>query len=240
MTGRGGAAAGRLQGKVALVTGAARGVGVAIARAFGTEGAQVVVGDLDGAAAAAAAAALGARASWQRLDVREELAWIRVMAAVLDRHGRLDVLVNHAGSAGLEAGHALHDPEHASLADWQAVHRSLVDGVFLGCKHGLRAMRRGGGGSIVNVSSCAGSAEDPDAAAWAAGVAAVRSHTRAVARHAAAQRLGVRCNAIVPPLAGAAAASQAPVAAAAAAMAVLLASDAACQLSGGEFHLAGG
>jgi len=194
----------RLQGKVALVTGAARGIGAAIARAFVAEGAEVVVTDLDEAAGPATAAALGPAARWMPLDVRDELAWITTLATVLDARGRLDVLVNNAAITGLEAG-AAHDPEHASLADWRAVQRTNLDGVFLGCKHGLRAMRRtrpagaaGPGGSIVNLSSRSGVVGIPGAAAYAASKAAVRHHTKTVALYCAEQRLPIRCNAILP------------------------------------------
>ena len=92
----------RLQGKVALVTGAARGIGAAIAEAYADEGAQVIVTDLDAGAGAATAARLGA--AWMPLDVREELAWITTLARLLDDHGRLDVLVNNAGVTGFETG----------------------------------------------------------------------------------------------------------------------------------------
>jgi 3(or 17)beta-hydroxysteroid dehydrogenase len=94
----------RLEHKVALVTGAARGIGAAIAQAFVAEGAFVIVSDIDEPAGRARPSALGA--AWLRLDVRDELAWIGAMARVLDSHGRLDVLVNNAGISGLEQGAA--------------------------------------------------------------------------------------------------------------------------------------
>jgi 3(or 17)beta-hydroxysteroid dehydrogenase len=175
----------RLQHKVALVTGAARGIGAAIAAAFAREGARVIVTDIDTVLGTTTAARLGA--AWMRLDVREELAWVATLARVLDSHGRLDVLVNNAAIAGL-APSLLHDPEHASLADWQAQHRTALDGVFLGCKHGLRAMRRGGGaGCIITVTTRTG---------CASGRAAVRAHARAVALYAAAQGLALRCSSL--------------------------------------------
>ncbi|GAB4122619.1 MAG: SDR family oxidoreductase [Rubrivivax sp.] len=195
----------RLQDKVALVTGAARGIGEAVARAFVAEGARVVVTDLDGAGAARVAASLGPAASARRLDVRDELAWIALTAEVLDSHGALDVLVNNAGITGFEAGAVVHDPEHAALDDWHAVLRTNLDGVFLGCKHGLRAMRRtrapgaaGPGGSIVNVSSRSGLVGIPRAAAYAASKAAVRHHTKSVALYCAEERLPIRCNSVHP------------------------------------------
>jgi len=255
----------RLNHKVALVTGAARGIGAAIVEAFQAEDAAVIVSDSDEAAGRATAERLGA--AWLKLDVREELAWIGAMARVLDSHGRLDVLVNNAGVSGFENmvhGGALHDPEHTALADWQAVMRTNLDGVFLGCKHALRAMRRGTqAGSIVNIASRSARVGVPAAAAYAASKAAVVNHTRSVALYCAAQRLPVRCNAILPaavltpmwePLLvqgeGREARMAAMVAdtplrrfghpAEVAALAVLLASDECLYMTGSELHVDGG
>ncbi len=190
----------RLANKIALVTGAARGIGEGVARAFAAEGAFVVMTDLDEAGGRAAAASLGEAARFARLDVREEADWERVVGDVLAREGRLDVLVNNAGITGFEDGGGPHDPEHASLADWRAVHATNLDGVFLGCKHAIRAMRRnpGGAGSIVNVSSRSGLVGIPAAAAYASSKAAVRNHTKTVALYAAEQGLALRCNSVHP------------------------------------------
>lgn len=190
---------GRLEGKIALVTGAARGIGEAVARAFAAERAFVLVTDLDLAGGQAIAGELGAsRARFERLDVREESDWERVVAGALDREGRLDILVNNAGITGFEAGAVAHDPEHASLADWRAVHATNLDGVFLGCKHAIQAMRRTGEGAIVNISSRSGLVGIPAAAAYASSKAAVRNHTKTVALYCAAQGLNVRCNSVHP------------------------------------------
>lgn len=184
----------RLDGKVALITGAARGIGAAIATAFVTEGATVWLTDI--ADAGAFAASLGQR--FRRLDVREEADWQAAMEAVLAADGRLDVLVNNAGIAGLEAGSAAQDPEHARLEDWRAVHRTNLDGAFLGCKYAIRAMRPAGAGSIINISSRSGVVGVPGAAAYASSKAALRNHTRSVALYCAGQGLAIRCNAILP------------------------------------------
>ena len=260
---------GRLADKVALVTGAARGIGAAIAEAFVREGARVVVSDIDAGTGAATAARLGAR--WQPLDVREELAWVAALARVLDEDGRLDVLVNNAGITSLERGAGdasgaarAHDPENATLEDWHAVHRTNLDGVFLGCKHALRAMRRHGRGAIVNIASRSGIVGVPAAAAYASSKAAVRNHTKSVALYCAAQRLAIRCNSIHPaailtpmwePMLGpddagraarmAACVADTPLARfgrpeEVAALAVLLASDEAPYVTGAEFHIDGG
>jgi 3(or 17)beta-hydroxysteroid dehydrogenase len=198
---------GRLQGKVTLVTGAGRGIGAAVARAAAAEGAFVWVTDRDGAAGRAVAEAIGTgtgtaagsgRARFARLDVRDEADWDAVLADLLDRHGRLDGLVNNAGITGFEDGPVAQDPENATLADWRAVHATNLDGVFLGCKHAIRAMRRTGAGAIVNISSRSGLVGIPQAAAYAASKAAVRNHTKSVALYCAAQGLAVRCNSLHP------------------------------------------
>jgi NAD(P)-dependent dehydrogenase (short-subunit alcohol dehydrogenase family) len=188
----------RLEDRVALVTGAARGIGEAVSRLFAREGARVVVTDIDDAAGEAVAGGLETGAVYRRLDVRDESDWETVMAGVLDEFGRLDVLVNNAGITGFEDGPVPHDPEHASLESWHAVHATNLDGVFLGCKHAIRAMRSTLEGSIVNVSSRSGLVGIPAAAAYASSKAAVRNHTRSVALYCAEQGLRVRCNAVFP------------------------------------------
>ncbi len=188
----------RLAGKIALVTGAARGIGEGIARAFCREGARVVLTDITDELGQATAEAIGDQASYSRLDVRLESDWERVVESVVAAHGRLDVLVNNAGITGFEDFAGSHDPEHASVEAWRAVHATNLDGVFLGCKHGIRAMRRSGQGSIVNIGSRSGVVGIPGAAAYASSKAAVRNHTKSVALYCAEQRLRIRCNVIQP------------------------------------------
>ena len=163
----------RLAGKVALVTGAARGIGAGIARAFHREGARVVLTDIMDEMGQARATELGGGASYLRLDVRLESDWERAISTVLERHRNLDVLVNNAGITGFEAGSVPHDPEHASIESWRAVHATNLEGVFLGCKHGIRAMRRTGAGSIINIGSRSGVVGIPGAAPYASSKAAV-------------------------------------------------------------------
>jgi len=188
----------RLAGKVALITGAARGIGEGIARAFHREGAVVVLTDIQDVVGQAKATALGERASYSRLDVRLEADWERAVNAVLEQHSRIDVLVNNAGITGLEGTSDPHDPEHTSLETWRAVHATNLEGVFLGCKHGIRAMRLRGTGSIINLGSRSGVVGIPGAAAYASSKAAVRNHTKSVALYCAQQGLHVRCNVIQP------------------------------------------
>lgn len=251
----------RLNDKVALVTGAARGIGEAIARAFAAEGALVWLTDL--APPAALAEELGRAARSARLDVRLEEDWRSVARALVERDGRIDVLVNNAGVTGFEEGARPHDPEHASLADWRRVHETNLDGVFLGCREALRAMRVTGTGSIVNISSRSGLVGVPGAAAYASSKAAVRNHTKSVALWAAQQGLAVRCNSIHPaavltpiwePMLGeeagrdermAALVRDTPLkrfgtAAEVAAMALYLASNESAYVTGAEFTIDGG
>ncbi|WP_417586303.1 SDR family oxidoreductase [Pararhodobacter oceanensis] len=186
----------RLHQKTALVTGGARGIGAAIAQAFVNEGAAVILTDIDTEAGAAMAARIGAE--FLPLDVTREDDW----EAVAAQHPRLDVLVNNAGITGFEGpfegAPPAHDPEHASLADWRAVHAVNSDGTFLGCRYAIRAMRAKGTGSIINISSRSGLVGIPMAAAYAASKAAIRNHTKSVALYCAAQGLAIRCNSIHP------------------------------------------
>jgi NAD(P)-dependent dehydrogenase (short-subunit alcohol dehydrogenase family) len=198
----------RLHHKIALVTGAAQGIGAAVARAFVAEGATVYLTDVRDAVGAALAAALGPYARYRRLDVRREADWADAVDAVLAAHGGVDVVVNNAGITGFEEGPAggpppAHDPEHATLAAWRAVLETNLDGTFLGCRFAIRAMRQNAGaaagaGSIVNISSRSGLVGVPLAAAYAASKAAVRNHTKSVALYCAQQGLRVRCNSVHP------------------------------------------
>lgn len=187
----------RLEGKIALVSGAARGIGHAVARAFADEGALVCVTDIDEAAGREALDHVSG-ATFEPLDVRSEEDWGRVIDRLTDAHGRIDVVVNNAGITGLEHGGGPHDPEHASLDDWHAVHAVNLDGTFLGCKHAIRAMRITGTGSIINVSSRSGLVGIPAAAAYASSKAAIRNHSKSVALWCAAQGLAIRCNSVHP------------------------------------------
>jgi NAD(P)-dependent dehydrogenase (short-subunit alcohol dehydrogenase family) len=188
----------RLNQKIAVVTGAAQGIGESIARRFAEEGALVIVTDINAVLGQAVADSLEDRARFISLDVREEAAWESMMRVVLEQFGQLDVLVNNAGITGFENGVAAHDPEHATLQSWHAVHATNLDGVFLGCKHAIRAMRRTKTGSIINMSSRSGLVGIPGAAAYASSKAAVRNHTKTVALYCAEQGLAVRCNSIHP------------------------------------------
>lgn len=182
----------RLAGKRALITGAARGIGEAIARAYVREGAEVIVTDIDGAALDRLATELGAQA--MTLDIASEADW----DAAAKAFPAIDILVNNAGITGFEHHARAQDPEHASLSDWRDVHRVNTDGTFLGCRYGIRAMREAGAGAIINISSRSGMVGIPGAAAYAASKAAIRNHTKSVALYCAEQGLDIRCNSIHP------------------------------------------
>lgn len=186
----------RLDGRITLVTGAARGIGRAVVERFHAEGARVIVTDINDVDGQRVARALGDRAEYLHLDVSREDEWEAVAAHVADAYGSLDVLVNNAAITGLlERGP--HDPEHFHLASWRHVHAVNLDGVALGCKCAIRLMKRLGG-SIVNISSRSGMVGIPGASAYASSKAAVRNHTKSVALYCAERGYGIRCNSVHP------------------------------------------
>jgi NAD(P)-dependent dehydrogenase (short-subunit alcohol dehydrogenase family) len=187
----------RLENKVALVTGAARGIGAAISRAFAAEGARVWLTDINEVEGRALAAELGEGHRFARLDVAVEDDWA-VVERLVEEEGRLDILVNNAGITGFEEGPAAHDPEHATIEDWRRVHRVNLDGTFFGCRAAIRAMRPQGTGSIVNISSRSGLVGIPGAAAYASSKAAIRNHSKSVALWCAQEGLQIRCNSVHP------------------------------------------
>ncbi|NTX09592.1 glucose 1-dehydrogenase [Myxococcus sp. CA051A] len=186
----------RVEGKVALITGAAGGLGSASARMLAREGAKVVVTDRASQEALGreVAASLGeGKGLFLPLDVTREEDWIRAIDTTLEQFGRLDVLVNNAG-LGIPK-----DVENLSLEEWRLVHAVNLDGTFLGCKHGIRAMRQcGARGSIINISSLAGLIGVPTLPAYGSAKGAVRMFTKSVALHCAQQGYGIRCNSIHP------------------------------------------
>jgi 3(or 17)beta-hydroxysteroid dehydrogenase len=181
----------RVAGKVALVTGAASGIGKACAERLAGEGAHVVVTDLDAAGAEAVARALpGARSL--RLDVTSEADWKAALAAVEAAHGRLDVLVNNAGVGSLGSVEELPPDE------WRRVMAVNVDSVYLGCRTLLPLLRRTGGGSVINLSSVSGIVASGNLAAYNASKAAVRHLSKSIALMPDNLKAGVRCNSVHP------------------------------------------
>jgi NAD(P)-dependent dehydrogenase (short-subunit alcohol dehydrogenase family) len=183
---------GRVAGKVALVTGAASGIGRASALMLAREGAKVVLADINADGGRAAVEAIGADSEFVELDVTDEDAWVAAMAHTLDAFGGLHILVNSAG-IGFNA-----DIESLSLEDWRRIHRIDLDSVFLGCKHGIGAIARSGGGSIVNISSIAGIIGGHNMSAYNSAKAGVRLLSKSVALHCARKGYDVRCNSVHP------------------------------------------
>ena len=247
----------RLENKRCLITGAARGIGEAIAASFLREGAQVILSDIDFDAVQQTAQKLGGT-PYER-NVAQESHWER---AALD-YPDMDVVVNNAGITGFEESAAPQDPENAALEDWRRVHRTNTDGTFLGCRYAIRAMRKAGSGSIINISSRSGLVGIPGAAAYATSKAAIRNHSKTVALYCAGEGLNIRCNSIHPaailtpmwePMLGDGADREARMASfvadtpmkrfgtaeEVAAVALLLASDEAAYMTGTELTLDGG
>ncbi|MDH3511132.1 MAG: SDR family oxidoreductase [Gammaproteobacteria bacterium] len=186
---------GRVAGKVALITGGASGLGRADAEVLAREGAGVVLTDINDGAGESAAEhirAAGGRATFMHHDVSDEAQWAKVIAAVRDEHGRLDVLVNNAGIAVVES------IEQCSLDSFHRQNAIMSDGVFLGCKHALPLMHESGGGSIINMSSIASHLGYPVFFAYSAAKGAVRAMSKAIAVHCQMNGYKIRVNSIHP------------------------------------------
>ena len=184
----------RLADKVAIVTGAGSGIGTATVRKFAAEGATVVATDVDAAAGSAVVAEIGANAVFLRHDVTDEGRWEAVMKEAADRCGAVDVVVNNAGIIGTGAPQT---PEDLSLDEMHAIGKVNVDGVLLGCKHAIRAMKERGG-AIVNLSSIAGIYATPGLTPYGASKGAVRQLTKSVAAYCGQRGYGIRCNSVHP------------------------------------------
>ncbi|MFI7589793.1 glucose 1-dehydrogenase [Spongisporangium articulatum] len=180
----------RLPGKVAVVTGGARGQGAAAARRFVAEGASVVIGDLLADEGKQLAAELGEAAWFQPLDVGDEASWAELATVVQERFGGLDVLVNNAGILHFGA------LEETSLADYERVVRVNQVGTFLGMRTAVPLMRARGGGSIVNVSSVEGIGGMAMLTAYSATKFAIRGMTKVAAMELG--RDGIRVNSVHP------------------------------------------
>ncbi len=185
----------RMTGKVALVTGAASGLGLGAAIALAQQGATVVMTDVaqtDGRDAAQAIAQAGGSAEFHSQDVTQEDVWADLIALIERRHGTLHVLVNNAGIA------LNYTTLDMSLEDWRRQMAVNVDGVFLGCKHGIPLIARSGGGSVINISSVAGLRGAAGLAGYCASKGAVRLFTKALALECAAAGNRVRVNSVHP------------------------------------------
>lgn len=182
---------GRLEGKQALVTGAAQGLGEAIARFFAEEGAHVIVSDILDDKGRELAKLIDAE--YLHLDVSAEEDWLAFEKNTFS----LDILVNNAGITGLESTDFPMDPEHCLYEDWTRVHKVNMDSVFFGCRTAIRLMKQRGG-SIINLSSRSGMVGVPKLSPYASSKAAIRNHTKSVALYCAENRYNIRCNSLHP------------------------------------------
>ena len=183
---------GRLEGKTALVTGAASGIGLQTSIKLAEEGARVMMTDINLEKVRQQAEKIDANATFLKLDITEEEEWISVLDETVKRFDRLDILVNSAGMV------LIADVEQITLEDWRKVHAVNLDGTFLGCKHGVRVMKEFGAGSIINLSSVSGMIGGFNLAAYNSSKGAVRMLTKSVALHCARAGYGIRCNSIHP------------------------------------------
>ena len=186
---------GRVDGKVALITGAASGLGRADADVLAREGATVVLTDVNEDAGKAAAESIrkaGGKATFMLLDVADEKQWQEIIARVRKEHGRLDVLVNNAGLV------IMGGPEECSLEAFRKQNAVMSEGVFLGCKHALALMHESGGGSIINMSSTASHLGYPIFFAYSAAKGAVRAMSKALAIHCQMSGYQIRVNSLHP------------------------------------------
>jgi meso-butanediol dehydrogenase/(S,S)-butanediol dehydrogenase/diacetyl reductase len=188
-------AAGRLDGKIALITGAASGIGWATAESFAAEGALVILADRAADKLAQRLDELSTRDSRHRafvMDVTSEAEWMRVMREIERDLGRLDVLVNNAGVGYFRSIVA------TTFEEWRNILSVNLDSVFLGTKYALPLLTRSGKGSIINVSSIRGQVAGPNVAAYSASKAGVRLFTKSTAIECAAAGNGIRANSVHP------------------------------------------
>ena len=181
----------RFEGRTAIVSGAARGIGRAITDRLAGEGALVLVADIDAEAAAAAAAEIGAtggRAVGHRLDVTDEASWVATVERAQAEGGGVDILVNNAGIAGRSA-----PAWELSLAEWHQVLAIDLTGVFLGCRAVVPTMLAAGRGRVVNIASIAGKEGNPNAVPYSAAKAGVIGLTKAIAKEVATGGVLVNC-----------------------------------------------
>jgi 3(or 17)beta-hydroxysteroid dehydrogenase len=181
---------GRLDNKVAIITGGAMGLGAADSTLFAKEGAKVILTDVASDEGQKIADEIGA--TFMQQDVTDEERWKEVIAETVNLHGKLDILVNNAGI--VEVG----DPENQTTAEYRKTMAVHMDSTFFGCKYSIPVMAKTGGGSIVNMCSIASVQGESYVAAYCAAKGAIEAYTRAVAVHCGLKKNGVRCNSIHP------------------------------------------
>ncbi|NQV56231.1 MAG: SDR family oxidoreductase [Rhodospirillales bacterium] len=186
---------GRVENKVAIITGGAGGIGAATAKLLASEGAKVTITDLNAKVGESLAAEIGGDFIAQ--DVTDERLWKDIVAGVEAKHGAVHILVN---AAGIEGDMMNGAPESVSYEDWKRVHAINLDGTFLGCRTAMPVMRRAGGGSIINISSIVALMASPNSAAYGSSKAGVRHLTMSVAHQGAQNGDKIRCNSVHPGL----------------------------------------
>lgn len=184
-------ATGRINGKVALITGGGSGIGLATARRFIEEGARVTITDRDTNAGENASDALGEQCQFLEQDVTDESRWEVVVGECVKTHGQLDILVNCAGI--FRKGSI----EETTLDEWRDTIGINLEGTFLGCRGAVHTMKTHGG-AIVNLSSVAGLVGDADYAAYDASKGGVRLLTKSIAVYCAREKYRIRCNSVHP------------------------------------------
>ena len=188
--------AGQIEGKVALVTGGASGIGEAIVELFAREGATVIATDIDelrGPELAKRIARAGGKAIFLQQDVTSEERWVEIVAEIAKRYGRLDIMVSNSG-----IGIAVPSIVDMTLGDWRKQNAINLDGVFLSVKHCLPLMHKTGGGSVVMMSSLAGLRGSPGLSAYSATKGGVRLFAKSIAMECAAAGDGIRVNSVHP------------------------------------------
>jgi NAD(P)-dependent dehydrogenase (short-subunit alcohol dehydrogenase family) len=187
---------GRVENKIALVTGAAQGLGAATARLLASQGAKVLLTDINVRGAERRAAEIntlhpGSTEALEQ-DVTDENQWVRAIESALSRFGGLHILVNNAGVGSVA------NVEEETFDNWRRVHAIDLDSVFLGSKHAIPLIAASGGGSIVNISSISGIIAGHNLAAYNSAKAAVRHLSKSIALHCAKAGNGIRCNSVHP------------------------------------------
>ena len=187
----------RLKNKIALITGASRGIGKAIAEVFHEQGATVILTDINNYEGKIVTKVLGDKSEYYELDVKKEADWLEISNIIKAKYGKLDILVNNAGITGFLETNGPFDAENINLDSWEEVHRVNATGTMLGCKYAISLMKENGG-SIINISSRSGIVGIPAAVAYASSKAAVRNHTKSVALYCAEKGYQIRCNSVHP------------------------------------------
>ncbi len=187
---------GRVENKIALITGAAQGLGAETARILAVEGASVVLTDINAEGVRQVAEEINTVGCDKAIafgqDVSSEDGWQQTIEKIRDHFGRFDILVNNAGIG------SIGNVEDETLETWKHVHAVDLDSVFLGCKYGIPLMAESGGGSIINVSSISGIIAGHNLAAYNSAKAAVRHLSKSVALHCAHEGNKIRCNSVHP------------------------------------------